>query len=223
MTAGEQTDRRPRTAALRAVRLRQHREHAQRERQASELRRRLEQRADFDRLPAVRARRTAGPPPARTETARPPRSSRSPTDCFIISTRPGDARSSAQCSNAAAGRDRAPAPPTASGHQIDDEPFRDHRDLPRAAAEIGEQAAAAVLVRQIEAHALELAHRLRVAEDLFLVVEDVGQIDFHPAQRRRQRPCGRAACRGRPPGSRPCRRRAAPAGSRTGRTDRSAR
>ena len=59
-------------------------------------------------------------------------------------------------------------------HQIHDQSFSDHRHPGRAPAQIGEEAAAPVLVRQVEAHPFELAHRRRAAENLFLVVEDVG-------------------------------------------------
>ena len=49
-----------------------------------------------------------------------------------------------------------------------------------------QQGPARGFARQIEPHALEPAHRRRAAEDLFLVVEDVRQIDLDPAQRLRQ-------------------------------------
>jgi len=71
-------------------------------------------------------------------------------------------------------------------HQVNDQPLGDHQHVAGAGAETVEQPAARIGVGQIESDALDLAHRRRIAEDLFLVVEDVGEIDFHPSESRRQ-------------------------------------
>jgi hypothetical protein len=73
-----------------------------------------------------------------------------------------------------------------AGHQINEQSFGQHGNVGRLAAKAREQPAPRVDVGQIETHALERAPGARIAQNLFLVAENLRQIDLHPPQRRRE-------------------------------------
>ena len=147
-----------------------------------QLRRRLEQRTDGDRLPA--AGREESRPFFGGKLERRPGPVELTTHALFEHAL--DAGRSDVAYPVGEARDRgevASKRTNVLGRKVNEQTLAQYQHPLRFAAKPGEKLPPGARVRQIQPHALEPANRFFVGEDFFFVVKDSGQVHFNPTKR----------------------------------------